>query len=72
MSDRTYPRWQYHATEPAKIIQGPEQEAEGWYDTPVLLKAALTRASMPRPRSDEDLTGIVLPADVPMRRGRRR
>lgn len=29
-----YPAWRYHATEPAKIISGPHEEAPGWTASP--------------------------------------
>ncbi len=35
MADKpTYPTTRYHRTEPARIIDSPEQEEEGWEDSP--------------------------------------
>ena len=38
---RVYPRWKYHRTKPAVIVEDPEAEAElgeGWVDTPAAFK----------------------------------
>ena len=38
---RAYPRWKYHRTLPAVIVEDPEAEAdlgEGWADTPAAFK----------------------------------
>lgn len=32
-----YPSWRYHQTDAPKIIDGPEDEAEGWYPSPALV-----------------------------------
>lgn len=39
-----YPKWLYHETEPARIVQDADEHAEheenGWVDTPAKLKKA--------------------------------
>ncbi len=39
---REYPKWRYHRTEPAVIVEDPQAEAdlgEGWADTPAAFEA---------------------------------
>ena len=58
MSDQTastaYPKWQYHATEPAKMVNSADEEKKlgpGWFDNPAqaVPKATAKKADEEKP-----------------------
>ena len=50
MADKpTYPSWRHHRTEPARIIDSPDQEEEGWEDSPAAFGIETAPGKIPDP-----------------------